>query len=458
MDASFRDRLARLRREAPAKTAPRDAGAAQADDAQASASQNGVASRRESGVDGDVATGGSPTNASSARDATASAFAATPTSADGSSECDAGLREQRSDDAAAPAAGEARAPALERRVGAEPSSHHELPAWWKSRVQRSSQAAPLAPAGRRTLGEPGDLREALTPRGAFAVREVRLPLEQRHGLASLERVLDVRAELFLLLTGDERLREFDPRRALFLDIETTGLSGGAGTKAFLVGLGWIEAREFVLWQGFLRGPEEEAALLHEVAERIESAQSLVTFFGKTFDRHRLEDKMRVHGVRPPFKERAHLDLYHPLRALYRPALDDARLATLERVLCGLLREDDLSGAYAPEAWYDFLAGRPHRLERVFAHNRDDVLSLATLCAHLGGIELAPAAAVSGAAPTLQLEWARLRGLARALAQRKRWSECAQVAQAARALAADEHAPELEALVELALRRSRPRRS
>jgi hypothetical protein len=76
---------------------------------------------------------------------------------------------------------------------------------------------------------------------------------------------------------------------------------------------------------------------------------------------------------------------------------------------------------------------------------------------LGGIELAPAAAVSSAAPTQQLEWARLRGLARALAQRKRWRECAEVAQAARALAADEHAPELEALVERAQRRSRSRR-
>lgn len=439
MDASFRDRLARLRREAPAKSAS---------DALREASVSNAEDTREQAHDVDgIASGSTPTHAPSASEASAR---------------DAGLREQRTSeqrthDAAASTASALNGPALDPRTAADPTSPAELPAWWKSRAQRTLQAAPLAPAGQRTLGAPCDLREAHTSRGAFAVREVRFPLEQRHGLESLERVLDVRAELFLLLTGDERLREFDPRRALFLDIETTGLSGGAGTKAFLVGLGWIEAREFVLWQGFLRGPEEEAALLLEVAERIEGAQALVTFFGKTFDRHRLEDKMRVHGVRPPFKDRAHLDLYHPLRALYRPALADARLATLERVLCGLVREDDLSGAYAPEAWYDFLAGRPHRLERVFAHNRDDVLSLATLCAHLGGLELAPAAAVSSAAPTQLLEWARLRGVARALAQRKRWSECAVVAQAARALAADEHAPELEALVELALRRSRSRR-
>jgi hypothetical protein len=444
VDASFRDRLARLRREAPATKAARSAGASQASDAPASESDrdlslSGDALQHERGAEANVATCGSPTNASSARDTSANV-----------SDLSASFAEH----AALPAANAA---AQEWGVGAEPSPRHELPAWWKSRAQRSSQAAPLAPAGRRTLGAPADLRDALTPRGAYAVREVRLPIEQRHGLETLARVLDVRAELFLLLTGDERLREFDPRRALFLDIETTGLSGGAGTKAFLVGLGWIEAREFVLWQGFLRGPEEEAALLHEVAVRIESAHALVTFFGKTFDRHRLEDKMRVHGVRPPFKERAHLDLYHPLRALYRPALADARLATLERVLCGLEREDDLSGAYAPEAWYDFLAGRPHRLERVFAHNRDDVLSLATLCAHLGGIELAPAGAACSA-PSSRLEWARLRGLARALASHKRWSECAELAAAARALADAEHAPELDALLERARRRTRARRN
>lgn len=428
MDANFRDRLARLRREGP----PKSASDAVHD---ANESTTGAVREHEPDVDGEVA----PPSRASAVEIRVSDVAA-----------------PNAEDDAAPGDRAASADSLERRSSTELSARHELPAWWKSRAQRASQPASLAATGQRTLGAPAELREALTPRGAYAVREARLPLEQRHGLQALAQVLDVRAELFQLLTGDERLRDFDPRRALFLDIETTGLSGGAGTKAFLVGLGWIEETDFVLWQGFLRGPEEEAALLHEVAERIERSQALVTFFGKTFDRHRLEDKMRVHGVRPPFKERAHLDLYHPLRALYRPALVDARLATLERVLCGLVREDDLSGAYAPEAWYDFLAGRPHRLERVFAHNRDDVLSLATLCAHLGAIELAPAADCA-AAPTQRLEWARLRGLARALAQRKRWSECADVALAARALADAEHAPELDALVERATRRSRPRR-
>jgi hypothetical protein len=110
---------------------------------------------------------------------------------------------------------------------------------------------------------------------------------------------------------------------------------------------------------------------------------MVSFFGKSFDRHRLEDKMRLASVPPPFADRPHLDLYHPCRRLYRSAYEDGRLKTLEHRLCGLERPDDLPGAMAPEAWFDYLAGRPHQLEGVFRHNLDDVLSLVTLAAHLG---------------------------------------------------------------------------
>ncbi len=140
--------------------------------------------------------------------------------------------------------------------------------------------------------------------------------------------------------------------------------------------------EFTLWQGFLPGPECERAMLSEVARRVRAHGALVTFFGKSFDRHRLEDKMRLHGIAPPFEGLPHLDLYHPLRRFYGGAFQDARLQTMERGLCSVERKDDLPGSFAPEAWFDFLAGRPHRLEDVFRHNEDDVLSLVVLAAHL----------------------------------------------------------------------------
>ncbi len=335
----------------------------------------------------------------------------------------------------------------------------ELPSWWRARLATRANAL-NPPAPDALASPPSDLLEVSNERGAFAVREQRLPLAHRHGAFELATLRRIDAQRIALIAKDERLAQLDPARALLLDIETTGLSGGAGTKAFLVGLGWIEDAQLVLWQGFLRGPEEEAALLHAVAEHVERSDALVTFFGKTFDRHRLEDKMRVHGVKPPFESRAHLDLYHPLRALYRPALENARLGTFERVLCGVERQDDLSGAFAPEAWYDFLAGRPHRLERVFAHNRDDVLSLATLCAHLGSLELFPQLDAAADDSLRALESARLRGLARVLAHHKLWSECEGLARAAAELTRDEaQRCELEELIALAQRRaSRSRRS
>ncbi len=129
---------------------------------------------------------------------------------------------------------------------------------------------------------------------------------------------------------DERLADLDPADALYLDTETTGLSGGSGTYVWLVGLGRFEAGRFEVWQGFLSEPAEERALLELVAGRIRAAAYVVSFFGKSFDRHRLEDKMRLHGIAPPFAEKPHLDLYWPLRRRYRGQFADCRLRTLEQ--------------------------------------------------------------------------------------------------------------------------------
>ena len=239
-----------------------------------------------------------------------------------------------------------------------------------------------------TSGAPAELASAEGPRGAFLARSASLAATERHGDFELSEVAAARGADLELLTGDAALSKLDLEGAVYLDTETTGLSGGAGTYVFLVGLGSFRGGTssggaFECWQGFLSGPGDEEALLAECARRIRDSSGVVSFFGKSFDRHRLEDKMRQHGVEPPFDDRPHLDLYHPCRRLYRAAYEDGRLKTMERELCGVEREDDLPGSRAPEAWFDFLAGREHRLEGVFRHNRDDVLSLVTLAAHLG---------------------------------------------------------------------------
>jgi len=275
-----------------------------------------------------------------------------------------------------------------------------LPDWLKLRLARASVAPPrrvvldpsaeeppdetgLARAHERFAGLPRDLEPMESERGSFALRRTWLETSDAHGAWKLDEVDHCSDGVFAALTGDRALATLRAREAVFLDIETTGLSGGAGTHVFLVGLGWFEGERFLVVQGFLRGPEEEAALLAHCAERLAGARAVVSFFGKSFDRHRLEDKMRLHGIPPPFGALPHLDLYYPCRKLYGPALPDGRLATVERALCGVERAHDLPGSFAPEAWFDFLRGRAHLLEEVFRHNLHDVLSLVVLCAHVG---------------------------------------------------------------------------
>jgi uncharacterized protein len=258
-----------------------------------------------------------------------------------------------------------------------------------ARLRREPEArAPAQPSvheqlARRAARAPVVLPERLVREQGILARHTPSTLAERHGARALGAALEADRRVLAHEARDERIAACAPADALYLDTETTGLAGGSGTYVWLVGLGSFEAGAFRVWQGFLSEPAEEPRLLELVAERIRAAAYVVSFFGKSFDRHRLEDKMRLHGIEPPFAEKAHLDLYWPLRRRHRGKFEDCRLRTLERELCGVERVDDLPGSFAPAAWFDFLHGRPHRLEGVFQHNLDDVKSLVTLLAELG---------------------------------------------------------------------------
>jgi uncharacterized protein YprB with RNaseH-like and TPR domain len=252
-----------------------------------------------------------------------------------------------------------------------------------ARLRRETDAAPSVreQLARRAARTPSPvLPERLVREDSILARRTSC---ERHGGQWLADALAADRGVLAREARDERLAALDPAQALYLDTETTGLSGGSGTYVWLVGLGSFEAGRFGVWQGFLAEPAEEPRLLALVAARIRAADYVVSFFGKSFDRHRLEDKMRLHGIAPPFEGKPHLDLYWPLRRRYRGQFADCRLRTLEQELCGVEREDDLPGSFAPAAWFDYLHGRPHRLEGVFQHNLDDVKSLVTLLAHVG---------------------------------------------------------------------------
>ena len=176
----------------------------------------------------------------------------------------------------------------------------------------------------------------------------------------------------------------DPSKWLFLDTETTGLSGGTGTYAFLIGLAWWDAGALQVEQFFMRDFGEEHAILHEVAARIAERPVLVTFNGKAFDWPLLENRFTMTRSIAVPRLAAHLDLLHPARALWKLRLGSVRLVELERHVLdaarlGWHRQDDVLAALIPQHYFDYLRGGPAEpLAAVVRHNQMDLRGLAAL--------------------------------------------------------------------------------
>ncbi len=182
-----------------------------------------------------------------------------------------------------------------------------------------------------------------------------------------------------LLTGAEAQEHLEPQELLFLDTETTGLQGGAGTLAFLVGLGAFEGDEFVVTQYLMRDYDEEVFVLKPVMARLASARALVTFNGASFDMPLLESRLTMNRLRPEQPLTRHLDLLHIARRVFKLRIPRCSLQTLEREVFGQQREDDLPGAQVPERYFRYLKTKDMALlEDILQHNAQDILSLARL--------------------------------------------------------------------------------
>jgi uncharacterized protein YprB with RNaseH-like and TPR domain len=178
------------------------------------------------------------------------------------------------------------------------------------------------------------------------------------------------------------------RRTIFIDLETTGLSGGAGTVAFLVGCGFFDVGAFQVRQFLLTSHSAERALLHAVAQFFEGADLIVTYNGKTFDVPVMETRWLFHRIQMPLDGVAHFDMLHPARRLWRVTSaagelvsveGGCRLTTLERVLFEVRRIGDVDGFEIPGRFFHFLrSGDPRPLEPVLEHNRLDLVSLAAV--------------------------------------------------------------------------------
>src|ERR1700730_9555836 len=176
----------------------------------------------------------------------------------------------------------------------------------------------------------------------------------------------------------------DPAKWLFLDTETTGLEGGTGTYAFLVGIAWWDAGGLQVEKLFLRDFCQEHSLLQELSNRLADRPVLVTFNGKTFDWPLLENRFTMTRAIAVPRLVAHLDLLHPARALWKFRLGSVRLIELERhvlnpTILGWCRDDDVSSKFIPQFYFDYLrGGPPEPLTGIARHNQMDLRGLAAL--------------------------------------------------------------------------------
>ncbi len=184
--------------------------------------------------------------------------------------------------------------------------------------------------------------------------------------------------LDLLLPGSAESAG-DPGQWLFLDTETTGLSGGTGTYAFLVGIGWWENDGFTVEQYFMRDHSEEPSLLYALLEKMEQRPVLVTFNGKSFDWPLLQTRYRMTRAGNVREPAAHLDLLFPARRLWRLRLKSVALTQLETHILGFERGRDIPSETIPQLYFDFLRGAsPEGIAEVFHHNQMDIYGLAFL--------------------------------------------------------------------------------
>ncbi|MES9969797.1 MAG: ribonuclease H-like domain-containing protein [Candidatus Thiodiazotropha sp.] len=176
------------------------------------------------------------------------------------------------------------------------------------------------------------------------------------------------------LPGESGLAD---RRHVYFDTETTGLSGGSGTLAFLFGFATVEQECLQLTQFLITRFAGEAAMLEAIDKVLSVEDRLVSYNGKRYDLPLMKTRYRMCNRPTLLDQLPHLDLLHPTRRLFRSAWPDCRLMTLEQRLLGLERQNDMPGSAAPQAWFDFIkTGATARLARVVEHNTQDILSLA----------------------------------------------------------------------------------
>lgn len=245
-------------------------------------------------------------------------------------------------------------------------------------LRRSPASASCPPLQEVISGE-----EILTEKGAFFLATEERASHHCHGNRLVGELTRPDMAAAALLANNPAITACSIHDALFLDTETTGLSGGTGTLAFMIGLGWFEKDAFITRQIFIRDYGEERAALHYLAEIAKTKSFLVSFNGKAFDVNLLSSRFILNRMRNPLESLPHLDLLFPSRRLCGYRLENSRLVTLEQHIIGLTRDNDIPGMEIPERYFAWLRRRdPRLIADIFRHNHLDILSLAALLVHL----------------------------------------------------------------------------
>jgi len=247
------------------------------------------------------------------------------------------------------------------------------------REQRKQQAAePKPPTTRCFIEEWAEGEVASNEHGQHFQMERLFAAHKRHGVAEIGALSEMPHD-FLDAVSENGIRSVPSNRWAFLDTETTGLAGGSGTYAFLVGVGRITAEGFRVRQFFMRDYVEERSSLTALEEHLKNFDVLITYNGKSYDQPLLETRFRMNRLKPPFGRLSHLDLLYGARRLWKLRLENCRLIQLEEQILGVVREGDLPGDLIPYVYFEYVRSREaHRMVPVFHHNAMDILTLACL--------------------------------------------------------------------------------
>ncbi|MEJ2628206.1 MAG: ribonuclease H-like domain-containing protein, partial [bacterium] len=199
-----------------------------------------------------------------------------------------------------------------------------------------------------------------------------------------------RVKVFMLAGKDENLKDFNYKKALFVDTETTGLAGGTGTVPFLIGIGYFKDNQFVIEQYMMRDYDEEAALLQALEPRFSESEFIVSYNGKSYDVNILTTRLILNRMNNYLHDLHHFDLLYTVRRIWGARLQDCSLLNVERCIFDFYREDDIPGYLIPSLYFDYISsGNGSKMVQVFQHNRLDILTLAVLAGHTARIYLNP---------------------------------------------------------------------